>query len=65
MYVNEKVITVESILGMGERREQKRMVEGVNSSMLYLIYCKEFFKCHNVPSLSTTIKNSLCKKNKI
>jgi hypothetical protein len=25
------------------------MVEGVNSSMIYLIYCKNFCKCHNVP----------------
>jgi hypothetical protein len=30
-------------------------MEGVNSSMIYLIYCKNFYKCHNVPP-STTIK---------
>jgi hypothetical protein len=32
------------------------MIEEVNSSMIYLIYCKNFWKCHNVPPLSTTIK---------
>jgi hypothetical protein len=32
------------------------MTEGVNSSMIYLIYCKNFRKCHNIPSPSTTIK---------
>jgi hypothetical protein len=32
------------------------MVEEVNSTMIYLIYCKNFFKCHNVSPLSTTIK---------
>jgi hypothetical protein len=32
------------------------MVEGVNSSIVYLIYCKNFCKCHNVPPPSTTIK---------
>jgi hypothetical protein len=25
--------------------------------MIYLIYCKNFCKCHNVPPPSTTIKN--------
>jgi hypothetical protein len=43
---------VETIPGMGE---------GVNSSIVYLIYCKNFCKCHNVPPPSTAIK----KKKKI
>jgi hypothetical protein len=30
-------------------------MEGVNSSMMYLLYCKNFFEYHNVPPLSTTI----------
>jgi hypothetical protein len=30
----------------------------VNSSMTYLIYFKDFCKCHNVPPPSTIIKNS-------
>jgi hypothetical protein len=31
--------------------------EGVNSSMIYFICCKNVCKCHNVPQPSTTIKN--------
>jgi hypothetical protein len=30
---------------------------GLNSSMIYLIHCKNFCKYHNVPTPSTTIKN--------
>jgi hypothetical protein len=30
-------------------------VWGMNSSMIYLIYCKNLCKCYNVPSPSTTI----------
>jgi hypothetical protein len=32
------------------------MVEGVNSSIVYLIHCKNLCKCHNVPLSRTTIK---------
>jgi hypothetical protein len=32
------------------------MTEGVNSSVTCLIYCKKFYKCHNVTPPSTTIK---------
>jgi hypothetical protein len=32
------------------------MMEGMNSSMIYLIYCKNFCKCHNVPPPSTIKK---------
>jgi hypothetical protein len=31
------------------------MVERVNSSIIYLIYCRNFCKCHNVPPPSTII----------
>jgi hypothetical protein len=31
------------------------MVDSVNLSMIYLIYCKNFCKCHNAPPPSTTI----------
>jgi hypothetical protein len=37
------------------RRGQRRAVE-VNSNMIYLIHCKNFYKCHNVSPPSTTIK---------
>jgi hypothetical protein len=30
--------------------------EGANSSTTYLIYCKNFCGCHNVPPSSTTEK---------
>jgi hypothetical protein len=40
---------VETIPGMGEEGELRRMVEGVNASTMYLIYCKNFCKWHNVP----------------
>jgi hypothetical protein len=44
------------------------MMEGVNSSMIYLLYFKKFCGCHNVPPLSkiTTTKRLLekyCKES--
>jgi hypothetical protein len=55
VYVIAKVTPVEETTpGMG--REIRSSVEGVNSSMLYLIHCKNFYKCHNVPPPSTKIK---------
>jgi hypothetical protein len=44
MYENGKMRPVETIPGIGE----ERMKEAVNSTM---IYCKDFCKCHNVPSI--------------
>jgi hypothetical protein len=38
------------------------MMERMDSSMIYLIYCKEFFKHHNVSPPSTKIKKK--EKNK-
>jgi hypothetical protein len=35
----------------------KKNGEGVDSSMIYLIHCRNFCKCHNVPPPSTTITN--------
>jgi hypothetical protein len=45
---------LETIPGMGCGK--RRMMEEVNSSMIYLIHCKNFCKCHNVPPPGTTIK---------
>jgi hypothetical protein len=45
LYENGKMRYVETILGMGEGRI-RRMMKGVNSNS---IYCKNFYKCHNVP----------------
>jgi hypothetical protein len=53
MYVNSKMIPVETTLGMGGGQIQE---DRVNSSIIYLIHCKNFYKCHNVPPPSTTIK---------
>jgi hypothetical protein len=47
MYVNAKMIPGETVPGIRG---------GGNSSMIYLIHCKNFCKCYNVPPLSTTIK---------
>jgi hypothetical protein len=41
MYVNEKMRPVETILGIGG--EQRRMVERVNSIIMYLIHCKNSY----------------------
>jgi hypothetical protein len=62
MYVNGKMRPVETIPGMGRERI-KENGGGVNSSMMYLTYCKNFCKCHNIPPPSTIIKK-LEKKNK-
>jgi hypothetical protein len=37
-------------------KEKWRMMESVNSSMVYFTYFKNVCKCHNVPPPSTTIK---------
>jgi hypothetical protein len=37
---------------------------GGDSSMMYLMHCKNRCKCHNVPSPGTTIKKKRKKKNK-
>jgi hypothetical protein len=47
------MIPAETLLGMGEIKQHGVRV---NSSMIYLIYCKNFYKFHNVPPPSTTIK---------
>jgi hypothetical protein len=46
-----KIIPVESVEG-----RWKREVEGVYSSIVYLIHYKNLCKCYNVPTLNTTIK---------
>jgi hypothetical protein len=46
MFVNGKMIPVETISGMGEEVIKDNM-KRVNSTMIYLIYCKNFCNCHN------------------
>jgi hypothetical protein len=54
-YVNGKIRPVETTSGM-EGEEIKENGGRVNSSMIYLIYCKNYCKCHKVLPLSTKIK---------
>jgi hypothetical protein len=62
MYVYVKMIhiPVETVPGIGEG--ERRAVEGVNSSMIYLIHCKSLCKWYNVPPPSTTIKEKYINK---
>jgi hypothetical protein len=53
------VETIARIRGWGIKKSVKR----VNSHMIYLIYCKNFCKCHSVPSNSTAIKTEVDRKN--
>jgi hypothetical protein len=56
MYINAKMIPVETIsvmLGGGHKGESQG---GVNSWVVYLIHCKNFCKCHNIHLLNTIIK---------
>jgi hypothetical protein len=54
-YVNEKMIPVKTSPGMwgGGIKENDG---GVNSNMMYLIFCKNSGKCHSVPPPSITMK---------
>jgi hypothetical protein len=48
-------VSFETIPGM-EERGMKVNIGGGDSSVIYLIYCKNFCKCYKVPSPNTTIK---------
>jgi hypothetical protein len=54
MYVHGTMRPVETVPGIEGQGGYRRMVEGVNSSM---IYCKNLCKCHNVPLPSTRKKH--------
>jgi hypothetical protein len=56
MYVNVKMIPVETIPGMEGVGRKKENSGGVKSTMIYFIHYKNFCKSHNVPQPSTTIK---------
>jgi hypothetical protein len=40
--------------------EEKRAVEAVNSTVTYLIHCKDLCKCYNVLPSSITIIKKIC-----
>jgi hypothetical protein len=54
------MIPVEAIPGMRGRRDKGEQCRGVKSSMIYLIHCMNFCKCHSVPPPSTIIKKFSC-----
>jgi hypothetical protein len=56
MYVNGKIRPIETVPGMGGGRDKGERLERVNLSMISLIYCNNFCKCHNALPLCTTIK---------
>jgi hypothetical protein len=58
------MISIETIPGIREGGIKVNDGE-VNSNMIYLIYCKNFCKCHNVPPPNTAIKKLKIKKIKI
>jgi hypothetical protein len=51
MCINEKMIPVETIPRTEEGGDYGEWWMGV----IYLIYCKNFCKCHSIPLPSTTI----------
>jgi hypothetical protein len=55
MYVNAKMITIETIPGTGGEGINESG-GGVNSSMIYLIHSTNLCKYHSVPPSSTTIR---------
>jgi predicted adenine nucleotide alpha hydrolase (AANH) superfamily ATPase len=59
-----KVIPVEPITGMEGWGEKRRMMEEVNSNMIYLIYCKNFCGCHNVLHPTNNKRNDYSKRKK-
>jgi hypothetical protein len=61
IYINGKSIPVETVPGMGGV-EIKENDGGVNSSTIYLIYCKSFCYCHNVQPPSTIVKKFFFKR---
>jgi hypothetical protein len=56
--------TCETVPGMGEEGDKGEWWRGVNSSMIYFIYCRNFCKCHNVLPPSTRKKEKKKKRKK-
>jgi hypothetical protein len=61
IYVNAKTVPVETIPEMGGGGNKGEQWRGW-IQVLYLIHCKNLYKCHNVPPPSTTIKGKGKKK---
>jgi hypothetical protein len=61
VYVNANMIPVETVPGIRGGGAKGEWWRGRNSSLIYLIHCKNLCKCHSVPPPSTSVKE----KNKI
>jgi hypothetical protein len=44
IYINEAIVKIHG-------QKKKNIMERVNSSMIYLIHCKNLFKCFNIPGV--------------
>jgi hypothetical protein len=64
MYVNGKIISVETIPVIEERMMKKNGRRGEFKLYVYLICCKNFCKCHNVPPSSTIKKRMSIEERK-
>jgi hypothetical protein len=64
MYENGKMRPVETIPGMGGGRIQENDGRG-ELSMIYLTYCKNFYKCHNVPPTQHNNKKNFFLESKL
>jgi hypothetical protein len=53
-YVNGKMIPVETVKNGGEQGIKEN---SGGDELKYDIHCKNFCKCHNLPPLSTAMKN--------
>jgi hypothetical protein len=60
MYVNAKMIPVETVPGIRGRGWGRKVKRG-NLNIIYLIHCKNLYKCYNIPIPSTTIKKKKLK----
>jgi hypothetical protein len=56
MYVDAKMILVETIPEIGGVGYKGESSGGMNTCVIYLTHCKNFCKCHNVPPPSTITK---------
>jgi hypothetical protein len=56
MYVNAKMIPVETVLGIrGEKMGESSGGGKFKSSMIYLEHCKILYKWYDIPTLSSKI----------
>jgi hypothetical protein len=62
VYANKKMILSKLFQESG-KEEIKENSRRVNSCMIYLIHCKNTYKCHDDPTLGTTTKGKKKKRS--